>query len=495
MGDIMEITISRVLGIKDFMTKIEKEPKFHESQKETSDESSDIIIKMKRNGKYILWNRLLHMQVSKEYHGIGEMKNGFAIVWDTVRYGLIRHDGTEVVPIKYDRLESVSDGFCLVAKRSASGKLKYGFIKPNGEVFLKLKYDFARSFCEGRAILNIKKDNWIVINQDGYQITSKAYNSITDYNGGLAIVGVGKEHNQKYGVIDKNGCEIVRPWYDEIRLFKNGYAKVRHYSLWGIINKNGEEVVSPSYINITFNSDRAIVQYLDNKYRLFTPEGDILSKFEYDEIVIYDDKMVRFKRNNLYGFMDIDGNEILEPKYNMIYDSHFNDEGLCAVMHNNKWGYINKNFEEVIKPIYDDISLPQNGYIRVKLNNKCGLLTLDGKVVADPIYNEVKIDEDHITLIHPSASNPEKDGNSIIVLMEEISYDIIVQSKNGKVVRKFDTLEEREQYYEVLKKEVEEENTKYKNRREEIERKLIEEEKVDFERLKEKVKNMKSKVM
>lgn len=45
------------------------------------------------------------------------------------------------------------------------------------------------------------------------------------------------------------------------------------------------------------------------------------------------------------------------------------------------------------------------------------------------------------------------------------------------------------------KKELEEENIKYKNRREEIERKLIEEEKVDFERLKEKVKSMKSEVM
>jgi hypothetical protein len=179
----------------------------------------------------------------------------------------------------------------------------------------------------------------------------------------------------------------------------------------------------------------------------------------------------------------------------MIDASYFYNEGLCIVMQNNKWAYINRNYEEVIKPIYDDISLPQNGYIRVKLNNKCGLLTLDGKVVADPIYNEVKIDEEYITIIHPSASNPEKDGNSMIIMLEEISYDIIVQSKNGKVVRKFDTLEEREQYYEILKEEVEKENVKYKNRREEIERKLIEEEKSDFERLKEKVKSMKSEVM
>ena len=78
--------------------------------------------------------------------------------------------------------------------------------------------------------------------------------------------------------------------------------------------------------------------------------------------------------------------------------------------------------------------------------------------------------------------------------MEEISYDIVVQSKNGKVVRKFDTLEEREKYYGILKEEVEKENIKYKNRREEIERKLIEEEKVDFEILKEKLKNIRSEV-
>ena len=291
----MEITISRVLGIKDFMTKIEREPKFHQSKKEIEDESSDIITRMNRNGKYFLWNKLLNKQVSKEYHGIGDMINGFAIVWDPVRYGLIKHDGTEVVPIKYDILERVSDGYCLVAKRTHLGTLKYGFINTKGEVFLKLKYDFARSFCEGRAILMIKKDKWTVIGEDRYLKTDKEYDSITDYHEGFAIVGVGSVIDRKFGVIDKNGYEIVRPYYDEIQSFENGYAKVKRSECWGIINQKGNEVVRPIYTEITFDSDRVIVKKLNNKYDLITLEGTILSKFEYDEIVIYDDKMVRVK--------------------------------------------------------------------------------------------------------------------------------------------------------------------------------------------------------
>lgn len=487
----MEITISRVLGIKDFMTKIEKETKFYQSEKEIEDESSDIVSIKHQNGKYFLYNKLLNMQISKEYHGIGRIINGFAVVRDTAKHGLIKHDGTEVVPPKYDRLESVRDGLCLAAKRTISGILKFGFINTKGEEVIKLKYNLANFFSEGRAIVNIKKDNWIVINQDGYQITSKAYNSIAAYNEGFAIVGVGRYPNIKYGVIDKNGYEIVRPYYDKIHHFENGYAKFKRSDCWGIINNRGVEVVRPIYTEITFHSDKAIAKNLNNKYSLITLEGNILSKFEYDDLCFYDDKIGRFKRNNLYGFVDINGNEVLEPKYDMIDASYFYNEGLCAVMQNNKWGYINRNYEEVTKPIYDDISLPQYGYIRVKLNNKYGLLTLDGRVVADPIYNEIKIDEEYITLIHPSTSNPEKDGNSIIVLMEEISYDIIVQSKNGKVVRKFDTLEEREEYYKILKEEVENENQKFRNRREEIERKLIEEEKYDFANFQQKVKNIK----
>ena len=492
----MEITISRVLGIKDFMTKIEKEPKIYKETKKLDDNALDIIsMKREINGKHFLWNKLLNIKVSKDYDYIGDIINGFAVVRNVNKYGLIKYDGTEVVPPKYDRLESVSDGYCLVAKRTISGTLKYGFINTKGEEFLKTKYVFARSFCEGRAILSIKKDKWTVIGEDRYLKTDKEYDSITDYHEGFAIIGVGKIPNMKYGVIDKDGYEIVKPYYEKIYPFENGYAKVKYAGLWGIINKKGQEVVRPIYTDITFDLDRAIVKKLNNKYSLITLDGKILSKFEYDDIVIYNDKMVRVKRNNLYGFIDIDGNEVLEPKYDMIDDSHFNDEGLCVVMHNDKWGYINKNFEEVIKPIYDDISTPQHGYIRVKLNNKYGLITPDGKVVADPIYNEIKIDKEYITLIHPSSSNPEKDGNSMIILLEEISYDIIIQSENGKIVKKFDTIEEREMYYEILKKEVEKENIKYKNRRDEIERKLIEEEKSDFEILKEKLKNMKSKVM
>ena len=489
----MEITISRVLGIKDFMVKIEKEPKIAEEIKEFNDADSDVIIMKWQSEKYFLWNKLLNTKVSEEYDYIGDIINGFAVVGNKGKYGLIKQDGTEVVSPKYDKFENVSDGFCLVAKKTILGNFKYGFINTNGEEFVKLHYDYARSFCEGRAILNIEKDKWIVIGQDRYQV-SHEYDSITDYNEGFAIIGVGKIPDRRYGVIDRKGHYIVRPKYDEIHPFKNGYAKVKSFDLWGIINQNGLEVVSPIYTDITFYLNKAIVKNYDNKYSLISLDGNVLSKFKYDYLSFYDNKIGKFNRNNLYGFMDINGNEVIEPKYDVIKDSNFNNEGLCAVMHNNKWGYINKNFEEVIKPIYDDIGDPNNGYIRVKLNNKYGLLTFNGKVVAAPIYNEIKIDEEYITLILPSVSNPEKDGNSIIVLMEEISYDIVIQSKSGKIIRKFDTLEEREQYYEILKKEVDEENIKYKNRRDEIERKLIEAEKNDFEILKNKVKNIKSEV-
>ena len=68
-------------------------------------------------------------------------------------------------------------------------------------------------------------------------------------------------------------------------------------------------------------------------------------------------------------------------------DVTYFDEGLSLVLLNNKYGFINKQGQEVIPLIYDDVYYFNKGLTQVKLNDKWGVINLQGKEVIPCIYN------------------------------------------------------------------------------------------------------------
>jgi hypothetical protein len=58
---------------------------------------------------------------------------------------------------------------------------------------------------------------------------------ISSYEYGLAKTKL----NNKYGLVNKDGDEIRNPIYDEIYLFKNGYAHLKKEGIWIMVNKDG----------------------------------------------------------------------------------------------------------------------------------------------------------------------------------------------------------------------------------------------------------------
>ena len=55
------------------------------------------------------------------------------------------------------------------------------------------------------------------------------------------------EQHGKFGLIDKNGYEILPPIYDWIKPFSDGFATVASNGLFGYINTSGEFVIKPQF--------------------------------------------------------------------------------------------------------------------------------------------------------------------------------------------------------------------------------------------------------
>ena len=152
------------------------------------------------------------------------LSDGYAVVGKGEEYGVIElATGNEVISLKYDSVEYVQG----IGEFIVSSKSKFGMIKPgNSTPTIKLSY-------ENIALLDAEKELYMV------------------------------QFNEKYGVVNAKGEEIIPTEYDQI-----GLKDVRAYRSQGITNK---------YII----ADECIPVMRNNNYGLYNIKGQILASAHY----------------------------------------------------------------------------------------------------------------------------------------------------------------------------------------------------------------------
>ena len=145
-------------------------------------------------------------------------------------YGFIDTDSKEVVPPIYDLVCDFQQG-----NANVKFKNKWRVIDLNGKVIAK--YDEIESVSSEKS--DDKSEN-----NFSEDISSK-YNEIKILKDGFAKVRSGK----KWGLIDEAGNEVIVPKYNEIRKLANGFIQIRIGDKWGLIDESGNEIVEPKYFN------------------------------------------------------------------------------------------------------------------------------------------------------------------------------------------------------------------------------------------------------
>jgi hypothetical protein len=158
-------------------------------------------------------------------------------------------------------------------------------------------------------------------------VTNKAYNFISDYNEGRAVIGVNNpDETYYYGYIDRYGNEIISPKFLEATEFKDGVALVKSKT---------------------------------NEYGLINREGRLINQYKYGYVSQYGDGALIFADsfNGPFGYINKKGQVIIEPIYAMARG--FKD-GLAVVstenVYNSKYGAINLKGTYVYQPIYSEIN-------------------------------------------------------------------------------------------------------------------------------------------
>jgi hypothetical protein len=234
-------------------------------------------------------------------------------------------------------------------------------------------------------------------NEQGEVVIAAQYDRVYPFSEGLARV----RKEGLWGYIDEDGRTVIEIKFDEAKDFSGGLAQVRLSAKEYLINYSGQDFMETIQTS-QFSGIRGIMAIMvNNKWGLIEEAtGKQLTPCQYEKIAYFAEgrDLCWVVLNNVVGFIDKTGKEVIPPKYNATNQFY---EGICAVNLGatatlnqspvgGKWGYIDMTGKEIVPPKYDQVSTWFNqGLALVKLHGNWGAIDKTGKVIVPIQYDEM----------------------------------------------------------------------------------------------------------
>lgn len=292
-------------------------------------------------------------------------------------------------------------------------KNKFGLQDKTGTIVIDAIFDIKPRLCRGgywivakggklqtKPTYSYTGGNWSILDSSGNYITNLQSNNIKDVSEyitssyfyilnrpALGLFEI-ETNDGKYGIIDKNGKEIVPPVCDFFKrdgrkeAFANyGFILYSINKKYGVVKLNGEEVLKPEFDCIGKFKDgndlvKAVAVLQNGKCGLFFHDGTLLPPL-YNEIWKY----------NLVGKQK---SEMLVSKNNTncnFWDGMTLDKFILVVDDNNQYVMTNEGMR--IEPeIVSNATSVNSNYIFVRKDNKSGVYSIADKRLIIPYEYE-----------------------------------------------------------------------------------------------------------
>lgn len=248
----------------------------------------------------------------------------------------------------------------------------WGYISVEGDVKIPYQFQKAENFNDNLARVLTADGKYTYINRSG----KISFVSPFDYSFAPSEGFICGVKDGKYGYSDTNGNIVIAPQFDMGFDFRDGFAAVKSGEKWGYINGDGAYVVTPTYNYASDFSGGFAVCSLSTGYGIIDASGKRTSTFNFDYIGNCDSNG-RFpaKRGKISGYINHSGDWIMQLDYDFCYG--FTD-GVARVFKNDLWGYIDENGKEIVAPIFADCGEYKNGRAFYSVDGiTYGFLTLD----------------------------------------------------------------------------------------------------------------------
>lgn len=311
---------------------------------------------------------------------------------------------------------------------------KYGVINKNGDIVIDATYTNVIIPNPQKAVFICYDEdkNTIVFDQNKQQILTdyqniepiKLKNIASDVMYEKNILTYAQDG--KVGLISLEGKVLTKPIYDSIEglPYKEGELLVKINGKYGVINNKGNYLVNAEYDQIT----------VDN----YTTEEDGYKKAGY---IVSNTTENGYR----YGYIDVNGNMLLEPDYNeisRIIDIKDENNIYLITAQNGQYGMF-KNKEQIIKNEYQSISYnSENDTLTLEKTKKFGAATLDGNIIipvefaqidSTGMYIYATTTDGEVQVYQKDGTRANVDSNIYIIETENENYKIKIDNSQGSV--------------------------------------------------------------
>ncbi|MDD3409362.1 MAG: WG repeat-containing protein [Eubacteriales bacterium] len=269
------------------------------------------------------------------------------------RYGLMRSDGTLIVPVEYTEILWTEGGFAAVRDAHGSCQL-YDLL--TGQT-VGGPYENIGGYGEGRVAVK-QGGVWDYVNRAGERLGG-AWAAALPFSEGYA--GVTNAEGLA-GFINESGAVVIELQYQGVGSFSEGYAAFRQKKKWGFVDARGTVVIEPIYKDAAaFVQGRCAVQK-GGKWGIIDKSGEWVLKAKYDEITAFDPVYHRawMRNNKLWGMCALDGAVVLKPSWATYTD--FGADGASCVSYKKRYGYIDPMGALRIQNLYVAATRFSGGY-------------------------------------------------------------------------------------------------------------------------------------
>lgn len=296
--------------------------------------------------------------------------------------------------------------------------------------------------------------------------------------------------NNKAGVIDKNGDNIIETEYREIYIpneekdvffcydenddltilnerseeifleydevsflrtsdttitdFEENVLKYKENDKYGLIDLDGYKVTEAIYQSISSlkNKPGAILVKKNDKYGVLDCKGNIIIDFKYDDIVGdgYYSQTYKYektgyitkektKTGDIFGYIDFNGKTILETKYEAIERAlEYEENELYLICMNRGKKGVYKNKKRIIPFDYQNIYYSNSSNIfTVEKWNKFGFYNNEGDEILEPKYTEYTIVGNYICVSENEVKTLfDINGNTL----NNVNYISMIETEN-----------------------------------------------------------------
>lgn len=259
---------------------------------------------------------------------------GMAAVSKGDVYGYINKQGKITIPLQWEEAKRFSEGRAAVMQND-----KWGYTDAKGEMIIEAVWDEAGFFSEGLAKVKAK-EQYSYIDPEGKVVLTPEWTYATDFKEGYALVGnsiasTDGDVVEIVGFMNTEGKLAIENQWEEVEPFSQGLAAICQEGKYGYIDTAGDVVIAPRWdYAMSFEEGRAVVfsgerneevsyfSPVEGVFSVIDKTGKVCFETEWEDISPYGHGRARVLKDGKYGFIDIDGNLVIDTKWSIAWGFH-----------------------------------------------------------------------------------------------------------------------------------------------------------------------------